>query len=292
MENSNLMPLISLKQLPVIEERMRVVKDEITAKVNEALSLACTEETVVAIKKTRASLRAEYADLERAKKDVKAAILAPYEQFEKVYKECAGDLYVMADAELKRKIDEVESGLKAQKRDKVHAYYDELRMVLNIPADLAPFDNSPIKITLSASDKSLREAAATYLHGISEAIQLIDTEGELRDEIMYEYRRTLNASAAIRTVKERHARMEQLARERESRAAVEQQAAEAQQKVEAVISSAPAEHVPLYPPVQEVAEASMLPKTYSVGFKVRGSLEQLRALKGFLNDGGYDYAQL
>ena len=97
MENN----LIVVKQLPIIEDQLRQVKASVDARVAQALALACTEETYKDVKKARAELNKEFQDLEARRREVKKAILAPYEAFEKLYKECAADAFTKADAELK-----------------------------------------------------------------------------------------------------------------------------------------------------------------------------------------------
>ena len=80
--------LIRVTQLPVIEERLRSMKAHVDESVQEALSLVCTEETVTAVKKARADLNNQFADLEEQRKAVKKAVMEPWERFEAVYKEC------------------------------------------------------------------------------------------------------------------------------------------------------------------------------------------------------------
>ena len=113
MENN----LIVVKQLPIIEDQLRQVKASVDARVAQALALACTEETYKDVKKARAELNKEFQDLEARRREVKKAILAPYEAFEKLYKECAADAFTKADAELKAKIASVENGIKGAKRE-------------------------------------------------------------------------------------------------------------------------------------------------------------------------------
>ena len=80
--------LIVLRQLPVIEEHLHKIKDEITNKVETALSLVCAEDTVKTVKSARAELNKEFSYWESQRRDIKSAINAPYEQFSDVYKEC------------------------------------------------------------------------------------------------------------------------------------------------------------------------------------------------------------
>ena len=90
--------LIVIRQLPVIEEHLRSIKEQIEAEVKQALSLVCCDDTVQSVKATRAELRKKFEALEVQRKQVKTAIMAPYEQFDKVYKECVSDIFNRADA--------------------------------------------------------------------------------------------------------------------------------------------------------------------------------------------------
>ena len=56
--------LIVVKQLPVIEEQLRSVKMTIQDRVNDVLSMECTEATYREVKKARAELNAEFRELE------------------------------------------------------------------------------------------------------------------------------------------------------------------------------------------------------------------------------------
>ena len=148
--------LIVVKQLPIIEDQLAAVKESITERVSIALSLVCTEETYKDIKKVRSDLNKEYAELEARRKEVKTAVMAPYEQFEKVYKDCAGDIYSAADRKLKQKIEEVEDGLKQQKADVLKAYFAEYRQSLGLAEDLVRYEGMGIRVGLSDSLTALK----------------------------------------------------------------------------------------------------------------------------------------
>lgn len=268
--------MIAVKQLPIIVEQLQQVKAEVAAKVDFALRLVCTEDTVKDVKKVRSELNKELAEYEASRKAVKKAILTPYEQFEVVYKDCVSDTYKKADTELKHKIDSVENELKAQKAAEVKSYFDEYLQSKGI--DFVTFESAHINVTLSASMKSLKEQAKAFIDKIADDLALIDTQ-EHKDEILYEYKQSLNVSNAITTVANRYKAIEAAKAAEEERKAREQAAAEAAAKVEAV---APPTVEPIAPPVEEE-------KTYTLKFTVRGTMPQLKALKEFLNNGGYDY---
>lgn len=264
--------LIIVKQLPVIEEQLKTLKAEITEKVENAKSLVCTEETVKTVKDVRASLNKDFKELEDKRKEVKKAVLAPYEQFENIYKECVTDLFNSADKDLKAKIDAVESDLKAQKEQEIKEYFEEYKTAKNI--DFVSYEQARINVTLSASKKSLKEQAKTFIDKVVDDLNLIDTE-EHKAEMLVEYKQTLNVSAAITSVKNRIALIE---REKEIQEKQKQEREEMQKNMDKFR----AELEPIDAPVVEEKE-------YVVNFKVIATKEKLVELKQFLNEKGYKY---
>ena len=267
--------VIEVKQLPVIEERLQAIKAQIAERVNYAKSLVCTEDTAREIKKIRAEFNKEFKELEEKRKEVKKAVMMPYDRFEVVFKECVSEPYKEADADLKNKIDSVENELKAEKAAEVRAYFDEYLASRNVTMPLT-FECANINVTLSASLKSLKEKAKAFIDRVCDDLNLIETQ-EHKDEILYEYKQSLNVSYAITTVANRYKAIEEQKakeEERKARAEAEQKAVE---KVEQVVES-------LTPPTVEEQEPIITAK-----FTVKGTRTQLKALKEFLNNGGYDY---
>lgn len=245
MENN----IIQVKRLPIIVEQLHEVKAEVTAKVEQALSLVCTEDTVKDVKKVRSELNKELKDYEERRKAVKKAILTPYEQFETVYKDCISDTYKEADVVLKGEIGSFEDELKEQKRKEVQAYFDELCDANSL--DFVTFENANINVTLSASTKSLKEQTKAFVDKIVDDLNLIDTQ-EHKDEVLYEYKQNLNVSNAITTVVNRYKAIEAAKAREEERRAREQAEAEATAKVESAVETvAPPTVEPIAPPTEE-----------------------------------------
>lgn len=283
--------IITIKQLPIIEERLQLIKAEIDAKTQHVLALDCNDATVKAIKSLRADLNKDFGDLEEKRKEVKRAVMSPYERFEEVYTECVTNIYKQTDAILKRRIAIVENAIKANKEKEIRAYYDEYAESLGI--DFVPYEKSGITVTLSASAKKLKEQAAAYLDRIADELKLIATQPQdLQPEILVEYKRTVNVAYSIQTVIERKKAIEEEA-ERARQQAEQQtiyEAAEARVD-EAVESYGEEQQEAIAPPT--VAEAQEQPaKLYRVAFAVNGTLEEIKALKNFLVNGGYKYEQL
>lgn len=273
--------IIVVKQLPIIVEQLAQVKEQVIQRVELATSLVCTDETVKEVKKARAELNNEFKAWEEKRKEVKTAVMTPYERFEAVYKDCVSDTYKKADADLKAKIDGVERELKLKKTAEVKEYFDEYIESKNI--DFVTFEQANINITLSATMKSLKEQVKAFIDKLGDDLALIDTQ-EHKAEIMVEYKKTLNVSAAITSVNARFKAIEDEKRRIEE--AEERRAAEEQHIAE--ITSALPEPEPepeIVPPVEEQPEE----KLYTLRFTVTGTKTKLRELKAFLDNGGYKY---
>lgn len=275
--------IIVVKQLPIIEQQLAQIKEQVAERVSAAMQLVCTEATVKEIKKARAELNAEYKAWEDKRKEVKTAVMSPYEQFESVYKDCISDAYKAADKDLKQKIDEVEQQLKTQKAAEVKGYFEEYLASKNI--DFVSYGQAGINVTLSASLKSLKEQAKDFIDRIESDLKLIETFTDLKAEILVEYKKSLNVSDAITGVKARaKAVQEEQARQA---AEAEKRAAEAQ-RVEAIKAAIPEAPAAVEAPTEQTA-APAPEKKYCIRFTVKGTKEQLIALKKFLNEGEYEY---
>lgn len=189
--------LIIIKQLPQIEEHLKELSIEVEQKVENAKSLICTEENVKTIKEVRADLNKEFKEVEKQRKAVKEQVLAPYMQFEEVYKQYISDKYKSADIDLKQKVDSVESELKTKKEQEVKDYFEEYKTANNI--DFITYEQARINVTLSASMKSLKEQAKSFIDKAVDDLKLIETQ-EHKAEILVEYKQTLNISQAITSV--------------------------------------------------------------------------------------------
>lgn len=266
--------IIAVKQLPIIEEKLAEIKAAVTSKVDLAMSLVCTEETYKDIKKTRADLNAEFKAWEDKRKEVKAAVMTPYEKFEAIYKDCISDAYKKADKDLKGKIDSVEGELKAKKEQEVKEYFGEYLASKGI--DFVTYENANVNVTLSASMKSLKEAAKAFIDRICDDLNLIDTQ-ENKAEILVEYKRTLNVSQAITTVTARMKAIE----EEKARQAAEQKPVEQEEKTQFVKLTPPTVEAPKVESAEE--------QVCTISFKVTATRAKLRQLKAFLENGGYNY---
>ena len=275
--------IIVVKQLPVIEQQLAQIKETVNERVSAAMKLVCTEDTVKAVKKARTELNAEFKAWEDKRKEVKTAVMTPYEKFEAVYKDCISDSYKAADKDLKQKIDEVEQELKSKKAAEVKSYFEEYLASKDI--DFVTYEQAGINVTLSASLKSLKEQAAAFVDRIESDLKLIETFTDLKAEILVEYKKSLNVSDAITGVKARAKAVQEEQARQEAEA--EKRAAEAQ-RVEAIKAAIPEAPAAVEAPTEQTAAPAPEQK-FCIRFTVKGTKEQLIALKKFLNEGEYEY---
>lgn len=268
--------LIHVVQLPIIEQRLRELKDKVNRRTAEALALVCTEDKVQAVKAERAKLNQEFSILEDQRKAVKAAILKPYDEFEAVYKECVSDAFKAADAALKGKIDSVESELKRRCEEGLRAYFDELCAVHHL--DWLSYERAGVTVDMASAKaktpSKLRRQLSEFVARINDSVNAI-ADMENADEIMVEFQRTLDAAGAICTVSERHRRIEAQKAAQEARRAEQEREDEMVRRVEA-----------LAPPVVKEETPEQI---FKCTFTVRATKPQLRKLKEFLKMEGIQY---
>lgn len=286
--------LIVVQQLPIIKEQLHSIKAQAQQSVDEALALACTEETYKVVKERRTALNRDRKDLDARRMAVQKQIMQPFEEFDVVYKECVTNVYGPADKLLKERISEIENGLKAEKEKKVIAYFSELAKANGV--EWVDYQDMVIAVTMSASLKSLKATVKGYIDGVVKDVNCINGM-ENAPEIMAEYKQCRNLAVAINSVSQRKDRIAREEAERKQRLEAQLRAQEAEKAVLDVAEeelSAP-QVMGTEPPVmdeqetedsqKESAEQVVTAKfTFMAStFQCRGTLAQLRGLKAFVN---------
>ena len=261
--------LITIQQLPVIVEQLHSIKAAVSEKVTAILAMACTDSTIQVIKKARADLNKEFKDFEARRRFVKNEIMKPYEAFESVYKECISDIFNGADVKLKEAIDDVEVAIKQGKANEVSEFYRAELAAHGL--DFPSFGQSGIKVGLSDSITALKKQSSEIISKTADEVAMISGL-PYADEIMVEYRNTLNASRSVTTINERHK-------------AIEAQRA----RMDAVPSQAAFEPIPVQPAVPRVIVATHTDDEITKTFRITGSQRKIDALVQFLEDGWYKY---
>ena len=274
-EEDSVDDLIVVKQLPVIEEQLRTLKDRWERRALDAESMVCTEETIQAVKAFRAEIRKEFDEVEALRKEAKQAVMEPYNRFEAVYKECVTTAFHRADSACSGKVLEVEQDLKRRCEEGLRDYFAELCSVHHL--DWLEYEQAGIKIDMASAKaktpKKLLEQLAAFVAGVAESVDRINILEDAA-EIMVEYQRTLDTAGAICTVKERRQCIEAQKTAQEARKAEQEREADSVRRVEAL---AP-------PVVVEVPEPIV-----KCVFTVKTTKHKLRKLKEFLNMEGMQY---
>ena len=267
MENN----LITLQQEPVIiYEKIKSVGEEVQKRISDLKleNQLITEDTIKAVKGIRTDLNKEFAAFEEQRKFIKNAVTKPYQEFEEKYKEFIATHYNNADNTLKNKISDFENKLKEDKAERLKSYFTELCQSLQI--DFLTFEQVKLNVTLSASEKSLKETITAFVEGVKKDLDLLKSipeSDEFKAEVLHDYKKSLDMANALRITQERKkAKEEELKRIEE-------------QKIDVVKNATTAE------PQKEVLQAPKVeeaPKLVETQFRVRGTIEQLKALKQFI----------
>lgn len=267
--------IIVLEQLPIITARLDFVSEKIKEKVQASLNLVCNEETVKDVKKVRADLNKEFQELEAQRKQIKNAIMEKYNDFETLYKEKISYLYNLADEKLKAKIWIVEDELKKEKEVELRSFVEEHCKKHNV--NIA-FNKIGLNITLSASIKSLKEQALSFIERVATDLKMIEME-EYKDEILLEYNSTLDFAKSKMLVIERHKQIEELQRQKEELAKKHEEEQKVVEKVEQVIEeevTAP----------QEIIEEDEL---LTITFTITDTKENVIKVREFMKKEGIRY---
>lgn len=285
--------LIVVKQLPQIEEHLKELSIDIDKKVENAKSLICTEENVKTIKQVRADLNKEFKEVEQQRKMVKEQILAPYMQFEEIYKTYISDKYKGADSDLKTKIDTTENELRARKEQETRDYFEEYKQSLSI--DFIKFEDAKIKAGLADSKTSLKKQAKDFIDRVNTDLATIMLQ-EHKEEILVEYKQNgyvlstaistvINRMKAVGETKKKQEELKQKQLGEAQRIADENIKAQTEATKQALDNFRVTEQEVLQAPTIEEKQEEVL----TLKFTVRGTRTKLRALKEFLMNGGYEY---
>lgn len=286
--------IIVIQQLPVIKEHIRSLQPIIEEKVNEAMSLAVTEDTSAAVRKVKAALNKDRDSFKESVKKVIDAVSAPLVPIKEARDEIL-KIYEKADKDLGAKINAVDDGVKDEKRKQLRAFYEEYRKSKSLDAEeMADFSRFPKGINIRKGDSmtALKKEAEEHLNKIEGDLIAIGS-GMYPDEILVEYRRLGDLARATANVNERHRLAEEQRARREAAAAEkaerEARERETREKVEAALRNAE----PLAPPKPAEVPAQKQAKDpneiLTLAFRVTAPRFKLIELKKFLDNGGYQY---
>ena len=235
MDDKELNELIVVKQLPKIAQQLQLISDEIDKEIEIALALDYTEDSKTEVKKARARLNNINKVLDKKRMEVKEAILKPYNEFLEIYDNLVKSKLNEADSILKTRVEIIESEQLNNKTEKLKIFAEEYFKKYNIPSYIT-FSDICLNITLSASEKSLKEQIVNFCEKINKDLQLIRLE-ENGIEIENEY--SINGfdyAKAKLTVIDRHKKLEELAKVKQELDSKKEQEEKIVEQVEEIIA--------------------------------------------------------
>ena len=262
-----------LKGITQIEDNINDVK-EYALKLSDYYSIKeFDEETLKDAKNERAEVNKFKDKVADFRKEITNKFNEPLEKFTTTAKETEKILKETYDT-INSQIKAYEDKQKEEKEEEVKSYFTELCEAENI--DFVNYEQANINVTLSASMKSLKEQAKKFVNKVVDDINLINST-QFVDEIMIDYKKDLNVSRAITEVNNRHAELEKVKQQKEEQTEQKLNDKEMLNRIDSLSA----------PKVESADKSSE--EVFEMTFKVRGTKEQLKAVKGFLVNGGYDY---
>lgn len=270
------------KNLPTIEQKPIIKYSElenIGEFVKEKIasigidSIEATEANLSVLKSTRAALNNQFKDFEDRRKFIKDTVLKPYDDFEAQYKSFITVNFKNADDQLKGKIATVESGILNNKIDALKVYFSE-----NNPFDFVKFEQLGLKITRSASDKSIKNQIDLALSQIAVDIETINTL-QHKERVLAQYQMSLDLNAAISSVNIAIERENQIEAAEKEKEVIQQEAPKALPVIEEPKDVEP----------EAIAEVVEDAELYKTSFKIIATKQQIRDLKQFMEEKGIRY---
>lgn len=278
MEELKLNELIKLESLPKIYSQL----EEIGKWVDEGLAkldldnLVIDEEHKQEIKKSRSEINNISKVLEDKRKEIKKTILEPYELFETKYNEEVKSKLTDASETLGNAIDEIETKQKQEKESNLRQFFDNYREDAHLE-EIIKFEDVGLNITLSASEKSLKEQIVDFVKKVSDDFQAISS-CEDREEILIEYQRNgFNYSQAVNTINTKKEAIKSLQEKLEQTKEIQNEEQEVVKTVDTLVSK----------PIEVID--SVPPQTITCTFTIVTTLDKIKKLKDFLKEEGIDY---
>lgn len=270
-EELDLNEIIKIQHLPEIFEQLEKVGKFVDEKLKGVTDLEATDTNKSNLKDKRTEINNTLLILEDKRKEIKKAIEAPYDVFNEKYTKEVKDKLEEASKTLTGKINFIEDTQKKAKEKLLRKFFEEYKISKNI--DFVTFEQMHLNIILSITEVKYKNDIVKFLDKVSDELDLINLQSS-KEEIMYEYKKTLDLANSIKIVQERKMAIERAAEENAKRELLAKQQQENVTEVKRVLNT----------PVKEVKE-----EIYQLTFTVRGTKNQLVLLKNFLNDGGYEY---
>lgn len=269
----NINEIMKIEQMPVVFEQLERIGTLIDEKTKDLDKLECNEENKQEVKRRRAEINKTLEILETRRKEIKVKLLEPYNIFEDKYNNECKEKLQQANEMLKTKIETIEKLQKDERELELREFAQNWFVAKGIE-DYVSFEDIKLNITLSASMKSLEDKIIEFCEKVFNDIKLIEQE-EYKEEILLEYKHSLDFTYSKLKVLDRYAELEALKQKQETLKQQEEKQQEMIEKVEEVIT----------PPKEVIEDTEII----EVQFKVIATKEKILKLRDYLKENEINY---
>ena len=265
--------IVKITQMPEIFSQLEQIGLYIDEKLDGVNEMVCSEENKKEVKEKRTEINNTLKVLEDKRKEIKKKLEEPYKVFEEKYKLECKDKLENASNILGEKITTIEDVQKQQKQQMLEDFFKQYQEYYHLE-NIIKFEDVGLNITLSASEKSLKDEIIEFCKNKAADINLIIQE-EDSEEIMVEYMKNgLDYVKAKATILDRHNTIEKLKEQKEQQEEVLKQEQSVVENVETLVSAP-----------QKVVEEEV----FEVTFKVKATKKKLILLRQFMETEEIEY---
>lgn len=280
-EEFNINEIVKVESIGVIKQQLDKVESFIDEKVKnipetlkkiKEMSFLEQEDEKGDIKKYKQYLSNLQKQLEDKRKEIKKEINKPYEEFNDYYNSGVYKKLNEGITQLNEVINEIETLQKDEKELEIKEFAKQHIEDNNLDG-IVSYESIGLNITLSASVKSLKDQVLEFIDKVVNDVKLIELE-EYGDEILLEYKKSLDFSKSKLDVLTRHKQLEELQKKQEQDKQQEIQEEKVIEKVEEITT-----------PKEIIEDEDLI----TVSFKVTGTKEQIKQIKNLIIELGVNY---
>lgn len=269
-------PEAKIKSLGEIESNINQLKQQALEMKDYYSNIKFTEESLKVAKEEKTKVNKFKTMVSTFRKNIVSEFKKPIDVFENTAKDVekiCSDTYDIINAQVKKYDDEQKEKITQE----IKAYFDEYKATKNIVVE---YEKANIKVNLNSSRKALKEEVKAFIDKIATDLELINSQ-QYKEEILFEYNKSLNASEAILTVNNRmKAIEEQKVRQlEEEKRRVEENLRQQTETTAKALDNFKTQEILQAPKIEEINKEE---PTMQMTFTVTGTKTQLHGLKEFL----------
>lgn len=276
----NVNEIIKVQTLPDVFYKLEKVGEYIDKELKKLEEFNCDEASKKEIKNIKKGIDDVLKNFESRRIEIKKQILEPYEIFNKKYEEEVKTKLENASAKFSEKIKEIELEQRNNINANLKMFADEYIISENLE-NIVSYEDIPIKVNISSSEKKLKEEIVNFLEKVSSDINLISLESNYQDEIMYEYKKNgfdfVKAKTLVVSREKEKEEQQRVIEERKNKIQQDNSVVEKVVENEELLSSP-----------REIIENEEN-KIYNISFTIKATKEQIIKLKSFMESEGIIY---